>query len=227
MKFSRTFFRNPCHYAEGAFFVFLTGIILLPMILKSNILDKSRILSENFQRELVELFIGNILETYGVLWSLCFLLILTALVLEFYWEPHTGKKKVLALIGYSLALFFVLFNLFLLSCTDYSEISRRISCISRLKVIGLSLNQYAAENNGYFPPDLETLSLDKASIRCPGGRNDSDCGSNYRYHGKGKKNTDEPFIIVEDRPENHPGTFHGILYSDGQAEKSRRSLRRK
>ncbi len=227
MKFNKKNFRNPLYYAEAACFVFLAGIILLPLILKSDFLTKARILPEHLRRGLHELFIGYIPETYGILWSLCFLLILTAFVLEFFWESHAGKKKVFLVTGYFLALLFTLFNLLPIACTDYSETARRISCISQLKGIGLSLNQYAAEHKGYFPPDLETLCLDNISPRCPCNRNYSGSGSNYLYHGKGKKDTDALFIIVEDRPENHPGTFRGILYSDGHAEKIQQSLRRK
>lgn len=232
MKRCRIFFHNPLHYAEAALLVFLTGIIFLPMILNSDFLTKTCLLPETFRRELYEFFIGNIPETYGILWFLCFLLILAAFVLEFYWKPHAGMKKKIALTGYSLAILFVLFNLFAVNCNDYSETARRISCIRGLKIIGLSLNQYAMENSGYFPSDLETIDIDKALFRCPSGRKDSVFDTTYFYHGKGKKNTDEAFIIVEDRPKNHPGIFRGILYSNGQAGDARvfpqqkRSLRK-
>lgn len=227
MKFNKKILRNPLYYAGAALFVFLAGIILFPLILNSDFLTKAGILPDPLRRELHELFIGHIPETYGILWSLCFLLILTALVLEFFWKNHVGKKKVILITGYFFALLFTLFNLLPIPFTDYSEVARRISCISHLKAIGFSLNLYATENNGYYPPGLETLNLDNASIRCPSNRNNSGFGSNYLYHGKGKKNTDSLFIIVEDCPENHPGTFRGILYSDGHVEKFRQSLRRK
>lgn len=217
MKFNKKMFSNPLYYTEAALCIFLVGIILLPVTLSSDLLTKTRILPEHFRRELYEFFIGNIPETYGILWSLCFLLVLTALVMEILLKNHAGKKKVMFITGYFFALIFTLFNLLPVTYTDYSEVARRISCIGRLKAIGFSLNLYAAENNGYYPPDLETLNLDNASILCPSNRNNFGSGSNYFYHGKGKKNTDALFIIVEDRPENHPGTFRGILYSNGMA----------
>ena len=39
--------------------------------------------------------------------------------------------------------------------------------------------------------------------------------SDYNYYGKGRKETDAPFVILEDKIDNHRGNYKNFLRSDG------------
>jgi len=118
--------------------------------------------------------------------------------------------------------------------TKLKEKSHRIWCWANLKQIYIDLTQYANDNNGYYPDDLEkfveSCGLHESS-RCPaaawkrwfeqGRKRDLEHGrgepflSDYNYYGKGRKETDAPFVILEDKIDNHRGNYKNFLRSDG------------
>ena len=83
------------------------------------------------------------------------------------------------------------------------------------------MKQYAADNGGFLPPDLETLEAKKYLpyedlIRCPSRRKADEAFSDYLYFGKDRKLNEPAFLLLCDRPGNHPGTFRANISSDGQ-----------
>ena len=114
------------------------------------------------------------------------------------------------------------------------EKGHRIYCMGQLKQIYIDLSQYANDNNGYYPDDLEkfveSCGLYNFSC-CPaavwkrlveeGRKRDLEHGrgepflSDYNDYGKGRKSTDAPFVILEDKIDNHRGNYKNFLRSDG------------
>ncbi len=97
----------------------------------------------------------------------------------------------------------------------------RIGCESNLRQIYRAMKQYAADNGGFLPPDLETLEAQKYLpyedlIRCPSRRKVNEAFSDYLYFGKDRKLNEPAFLLLCDRPGNHPGTFRANISSDGQ-----------
>ena len=123
--------------------------------------------------------------------------------------------------------------LFLLSYP--SEITRRISCASNLKQMGLALQQYAMDYAGYFPQANGAVGLellrkndyltDYAVFACPstkkGNGKDNQplteenvdyvyiCGSNTKSDPK------QP--LMYDKANNH-GYYGNVLFADGTVE---------
>ncbi len=103
------------------------------------------------------------------------------------------------------------------------EHARRTSCGSNLRQIYLSFQQYAENSQGNLPPELQTLVkseylTDPGIYRCPSYWKDNGF-TDYLYFGAGRKLSEKPpFILIEDLPDNHPGTFRNRLYSNGKIE---------
>jgi len=98
---------------------------------------------------------------------------------------------------------------------------RRIGCAGNLRQLHLALCQYGIDNSDYLPPDLETLKrivpeYAPEIYQCPSTGPDTTRFSDYLYSGAGRKLSEKPpFVLLEDRPDNHPGMFRNQLTSDG------------
>ena len=94
---------------------------------------------------------------------------------------------------------------------------RRVACHSNLRNIYWGLYMYARDHDGHYPDRLEALSPDYLTdgkvMRCPACKDPSGF-SDYDYFGKGKKETDPVFIILEDKFDNHRGNFKNRLDSE-------------
>lgn len=82
------------------------------------------------------------------------------------------------------------------------EIGRRARCQYELKQIYMECANYAGNNGGCFPDSIDTSKL-KHKIS---------------YHGKNKKSTGEPFILLEDGENVHAGNMQHRIWSDGELE---------
>ncbi|MFA7230021.1 MAG: DUF1559 domain-containing protein [Victivallaceae bacterium] len=114
------------------------------------------------------------------------------------------------------------------------EKARRISCASTLKYIGLALQQYAMDYNGFYPPEngaagLETLRkndylTDYVVYLCPSSATEIDCGGvhsltednvDYVYVGGLKSTSDPNLPLAYDKVKNHDGYYGNVLYANG------------
>ena len=104
-----------------------------------------------------------------------------------------------------------------------------IKCQRHLKNIGMALRIYSAENDGWFPPDLETIRQsgypDARFFRCPGTirrkrwfwqREDTAERIDYHYRPGLNEFVPESYRvpIVWDLPTNHSG-YGNVLFVDG------------
>lgn len=101
------------------------------------------------------------------------------------------------------------------------ERGKRIGCEYHIRDIYRALTQYAADNGGFLPPDLEPLKARdyfryEDPTRCPGRWGADDALPDYLYFGKDRKLNEPAFLLLCDRPGNHPGTFRANISSDGQ-----------
>ena len=97
------------------------------------------------------------------------------------------------------------------------EFISRVGCTANMKQLGYVLTMYAHDNNDFYPDNLETISNYCESghgfFSCPAVKK-KEGFSDYIYFGKGKKVTDPPFVLLEDKTENHRGNFKNRLMSD-------------
>ena len=97
------------------------------------------------------------------------------------------------------------------------EYHHRMGCRSHIKQLSIGLAMYAHDNNDFYPDNLETISnyreLGHGFFSCPAVKK-KEGFSDYIYFGKGKKVTDPPFVLLEDKTENHRGNFKNRLMSD-------------
>ncbi len=125
---------------------------------------------------------------------------------------------------------------FLVSCVLVffftREEARRTNCGSLLRSIGLSLQQYAMDFDGYFPPLsgvaglnllIETEYLtDRGCYICPshklpraaGKLTEDHCG--YIYNGGLRIDSPPDTILMVDKPGNHPGGYRNYLTVSGK-----------
>ena len=75
-------------------------------------------------------------------------------------------------------------------------------CLRNYQIICI---EYAELNDGAFPAELPEKPA-------PAAKYDAD---HYVYHGRGKKASDEPFVLVEDKDLNHIGNYRYAIRNDG------------
>ena len=112
------------------------------------------------------------------------------------------------------------------------ESARRITCASAMKCIGFSLQQYAMDYSGYFPPENGAAGLeylrkydylcDYAVFICPSTK--TVCGKDkqplteetvdYVYIGGLTDKSDPKSPILYDKPGNHED-FGNVVFADG------------
>ena len=136
-------------------------------------------------------------------------------------EKQLSRKQRLAWCGIYLLFSALMLALCLNGSGSPNEKVRQVNCFSNLRKIYFALRMYAEDHSGFLPPDLETLkpneSLDDNELcLCPtrlamGKRGRID----YEYYGRGHKITDPPFLLLADRPGNHPFHYRNMMLSDG------------
>ena len=81
----------------------------------------------------------------------------------------------------------------------------RSACRDCLRNYHIICIEYAELNDGAFPAELPEKSA-------PAAKYDAD---HYVYHGRGKKASNEPFVLIEDKDVNHIGNCRYAVRSDG------------
>lgn len=81
----------------------------------------------------------------------------------------------------------------------------RSACRDCLRNFQIVCIEYAELNDGAFPAELPEKPA-------PAAKYTSD---HYVYHGRGKKASDEPFVLIEDKDLNHIGNCRFAIRSDG------------
>ena len=81
----------------------------------------------------------------------------------------------------------------------------RSACRDCLRNYQIICIEYAELNDGAFPAELPEKPA-------PAAKYDAD---HYVYHGRGKKASDEPFVLVEDKDVNHIGNYRYAIRNDG------------
>jgi len=160
-------------------------------------------------------------EGFLVFASFIFLLLSLglALVALFSRKVRGRKKAGKTLLYLFLAFLWLSLEIFLIRRAD--ECVGRIACTSNLRSIYLSLEQYAEDSEGFFPPELKTLYesgylTDGNVYRCLSRTSPNAEFSDYLYFGKDRKLKAPPFLLVRDRDKNHPGLYWNNLFSDGR-----------
>lgn len=133
----------------------------------------------------------------------------------------SNRLNLLQKIGTGLAYLILVFLLFMaLTDSPIRERARSVNCISNLKQISLALMQYAGDYDDYLPPDLRLLAeagyLYRDCFRCPSRLRPNQEFSDYLYYGAGRKLSDPPFLLLQDRDKNHPGSYYHNMFSDWQ-----------
>ena len=106
-----------------------------------------------------------------------------------------------------------------LPCSSEKRVEKRqrIWCQGKMKLIAMMLYNYANDNRDHYPDKLEMLVpeyLSEKDFHCPAAKVHHGF-SDYNYYGKGRKETDAPFVILEDKIDNHRGNYKNFLRSDG------------
>ena len=160
-------------------------------------------------------------EAFLVFVSFIFLLLSLGLALgSLLSRKVRGRKKAGKTMLYLfLAFLWLSLGIFLIGRAD--ECVGRIACASNLRSIYLSLEQYAEDSEGFFPPELKTLYesgylMDGNVYRCLSRTLPNAEFSDYLYFGKGRKLKDPSFLLMRDRDGNHPGVYWNNLFSDGR-----------
>ena len=116
---------------------------------------------------------------------------------ERHWQRNV--LKVLPALGAAIA-----FSIPIANVRPDEEFTRSAcrDCLRNYHVICI---EYADLNDGEFPKELP----DKPSAAA---RFDAE---HYIYHGAGRKASDEPFILLEDKEESHVGNYRYAIQSNG------------
>jgi competence protein ComGC len=147
----------------------------------------------------------------------------------------TKTKKSISRGGFTLGELLLVFAAIIIMTAVFTPFMRhsnesmaRVDCANNLRTIGLAMYIYARENNGEFPPSLDTLYSeqylgDVSAMNCPsnkttGTRKDPD----YMYTPGLTVRDESRTVLVRDRDDNHAGGGN-ILYVNGTIEwKARR-----
>ena len=81
----------------------------------------------------------------------------------------------------------------------------RSACRDSLRNYHVICIEYAELNDGAFPAELPEKPAAAAKYGA----------DHYIYHGAGRKASDEPFILVEDKEESHIGNYRYAIRNDG------------
>ena len=81
----------------------------------------------------------------------------------------------------------------------------RSACRDCLRNYHIICIEYAELNDGSFPAELPDNPAPAAKYGA----------DHYVYHGRGKKANDEPFVLLEDKDNNHNANFRYAVRSDG------------
>lgn len=200
------------------FFGLLQLIVLYPLYGRPEILHP--LLPETLFYAWVEFTVTDMsamLGYWGLLWAILSLLLL---IVTLFQRRKWSEKWALAL--FCVLLMFAWLFLAIPPCAN-RERSKRINCVSNLKQIGLALQEYADNHNGFYPPDLQTLETDgilsdRNIFRCIVHRPDYTAFSDYCYFGDGRKADDAQFVIVQDMAGNHLAGHKNKLYSNGMVQ---------
>jgi prepilin-type processing-associated H-X9-DG protein len=113
--------------------------------------------------------------------------------------------------------------------------ARRISCTSNLKQIGLSLKQYAMDYDDFFPPENNSVGMDKLReldyltdygvYTCPDTITTKGSGADllveancdYIYMGGAKEGDNPDTPLAFDKPSNH-SNYINVLFLDGHVK---------
>lgn len=132
--------------------------------------------------------------------------------------PAMGGTGAVTGLG-AVAVTALLVSILLPSLSRARELSKRLVSQQNLKEIGLACRRYATENEGKYPPDLQTLVkeelLAEESLRSPKHEPGRDC---YVYIPGFGVNESRPKIIAHERLDMNGGEGVNVLYSDGHAE---------
>lgn len=81
----------------------------------------------------------------------------------------------------------------------------RSACRDCLRNYHVICIEYADLNDGAFPAELPEKPAPAAKYGA----------DHYVYHGRGKKASDEPFVLLEDKDESHIGNYRYAIRNDG------------
>lgn len=140
-------------------------------------------------------------------------------------KKHAHKKLRICVI-FLLLFVNLLFALSTLCASRW--LAREISCCSNMKQLDTALMMYAQEHNGFFPDKLSGLEdyTDLRLLICPGQKilsvdTPPPVDPDYHYYGCGKKLSDLPILLLEDKKRNHPGNVRWHYYGNSIMVKSR------
>ena len=228
-------------------------LILIPSVLIETILFKN-ILKKNWGKSfkvsgianLVSLIAGTLFTVlmlkiaisvgtdFNLLWSLLTLVLVICIekiIAQKYWKDISKKKLLKAVITANIIVLgiFGVILLFLPPLNSVRENARRISCLSNLRGIGLSLIQYSMDYNDFFPDkNLEQLRnylTDYGIYTCPS--TDTRKGKDnikitktivdYVYQKGLKYSKDSKTPLLWDKPTNHKN-YGNVLFIDGHVK---------
>ncbi len=81
----------------------------------------------------------------------------------------------------------------------------RSACRDCLRNYHIICIEYAELNDGAFPAELPEKPAPAAKYTA----------DHYVYHGRGKKASDEPFVLIEDKDASHIGNYRYAIRNDG------------
>jgi prepilin-type processing-associated H-X9-DG protein len=121
-------------------------------------------------------------------------------------------------VGMVTSIMFVMILILLPSLARAREMAKRAVCAANIQSIGTGLFAYAEENDGEFPPDLDTLISEgyiaPQTLQCP---SDDDSDS-YEYDPEVAQSAAEDEPILKEHLENHRGEGQNTLFGDGHVE---------
>ena len=178
--------------------------------------------------------VGADVNLFWPILTLVLVICIEKIIAQKYWKDISGKKLLRAIISVNIIVLgtFAVILLFLPPLSGVREKTRRISCLSNLKGIGMSLIQYSLDYNNFFPDKgLEQLRAndyltDYGVYKCPStdtrkGKNNeklTDEIVDYVYPKGLKYNSnDSKTPLLWDKPENHQN-YGNVLFIDGHVE---------